>query len=79
MAWRPAVYASPCRLPGNDARLACGCWLGFAARDSDPLSSKERFQLRVIHISSSSRELAWRNPRITSSLPRIISPFWWNR
>ena len=62
MAWRLAVYASPCQLPGNDARLACGCWLGFAARDSDPQSSKERFQLCVDHITSSSRELAWRNP-----------------
>jgi hypothetical protein len=61
MAWRLAVYASPCQLPGNDARLACGCWLGFAARDSDPQSSKERFQLCVDHIASSSRELAWRN------------------
>lgn len=48
-----------------DARLACGCWLSSAARDSDPLSSKERFRLCVDHISSSSsRELAWRNPRL---------------
>jgi len=61
MAWRLTVYASPCRLPGNDARLACGCWLSFTARDSDPQGSEERFQLCVIHISSSSRELAWRN------------------
>ena len=66
MAWRLAVYASPCQLPGNDARLACGCWLGFAARDSDPQSSKERFQLCVDHIASSSRELAWRNVSVHS-------------
>ena len=50
MAWRLTVYASPCRLPGNDARLACGCWLSFTARDSDPQGSEERFQLCVIHI-----------------------------
>jgi hypothetical protein len=65
MAWRLAVYASPWRSSAPDARLACGCWLSSAARDSDPLSSKERFRLCVDHISSSSsRELAWRNPRL---------------
>jgi len=75
MAWRLAVYASPCQLPGNDARLACGCWLGFAARDSDPQSSKERFQLCVDHIASSSRELAWRNVSVCS-LP--LCALWWS-
>ena len=69
MAWRLTVYASPCRLPGNDARLACGCWLSFTARDSDPQGSEERFQLCVIHISSSSRELAWRNSILFRSVP----------
>jgi len=33
MASALAVYASPRRLPGQDARLASGCWLGFAAWD----------------------------------------------
>lgn len=28
-----AVYASPRRLPKQDARLASGCWLDFAGRD----------------------------------------------
>ena len=62
MAWRLAVYASKCRLPDNDARLACGYWIGSTTRDLDPQSSGERFQLCVDHITSSSRELAWRNP-----------------
>lgn len=31
MAFGLAVYASQCRLLGHHARLASGCWLGFAA------------------------------------------------
>ena len=45
------------------ARLACGCRLNSAARDSHPPGFTERFQLCFQHhIASSSRELPWRNP-----------------
>ena len=51
-------------LPRSHARLACGCWLNSAARESHPPGFTERFQLCFSnHIASSSRELAWRNPR----------------
>jgi len=36
MASALAVYASRCRLPIPHARLAPGCWSGFAGRDSHP-------------------------------------------
>ena len=50
-------------LPRSHARLARGCWLNSAARDSHPLGFTERFQLCFsFYIASSSRELTWRNP-----------------
>jgi hypothetical protein len=54
-------------LPRCHARLACGCRLNSAARASHPPGFTERFQLCFqLHIASSSRELAWRNPRFVS-------------
>jgi hypothetical protein len=54
-------------LPRSRARLACGCRLNSATRDSQPPGFTERFQLCFQrHIASSSRELAWRNPRFIS-------------
>ena len=54
-------------LPRSHARLACGCWLNSAARESHPPGFTERFQLCFSnHIASSSRELPWRNPRFAS-------------
>jgi len=45
----PAVYASPRRLPGHDARLASACWPRFDGRVSHPLDPDERFQLCFLH------------------------------
>ena len=47
MASRLAVYASQCRLPQHNARLASGCWLDSTAWDSHPQGLKERFQLLI--------------------------------
>jgi hypothetical protein len=38
-----AVYASQDGLPHHHARLASGCWSGFARRDSYPQGFSERF------------------------------------
>ena len=47
MARRLAVYASHRAVTDRHARLACGCWLSSAARDSHPPGPTERFQLCV--------------------------------
>ena len=39
-----AVYASQGESPHRHARLASGCWSGFARRDSYPQGFNERFQ-----------------------------------
>jgi hypothetical protein len=44
-----AAYASSNALLHSHARLASGCWLGFAGRDSNPLNSNERFQYLLLH------------------------------
>ena len=65
MASQLAVYASWCRLPVPHARLAPGCWSGFAGRDSHPKKARQkglRFQLlKSFPLSRAS----WRNQLLT--------------
>ena len=47
-----AVYASQGGLPHRHARLASGCWSGFARRDSYPQGFNERFQSSSLFLLS---------------------------
>ena len=58
MASALAVYASPSRLAVPQARLATGCWSGFAGWDSHPL----RLQRKVSAVNFSQ----------TSSFPKLL-------
>ena len=55
-----AVYASPDRLPGLDAKLASSRWSDATGRALHPQGPNRRFQSAYI-ISSSFARLAWRN------------------
>src|SRR6516164_1801738 len=60
MASGLAVYASPDRLPGRDAKLASSRWSDATGRALHPQGLNRRFQSACI-ISSSFSKLAWRN------------------
>ena len=60
MASGLAVYASPDRLPGLDAKLASSRWSDATGRALHPQGPNRRFQSACI-ISSSFSKLAWRN------------------
>src|SRR5208337_1072729 len=47
-----AVYASQDGLPHHHARLASGCWSGFARRDSYPQGFSQRFQSSSLFLLS---------------------------
>jgi hypothetical protein len=47
-----AVYGSQGESPHRHARLASGCWPGFARRDSYPLGSNERFPISSLFLLS---------------------------
>ena len=47
-----AVYASQDGSPHHHARLASGCWSGFARRDSYPQGFNERFQSSSLFLLS---------------------------
>src|SRR5271165_2486896 len=47
-----AVYASQGESPHRHARLASGCWSGFARRDSYPQGFSERFQSSSLFLQS---------------------------
>jgi hypothetical protein len=47
-----AVYASQGELPHHHARLASGCWSGFARRDSYPQGFSERVQSSSLFLLS---------------------------
>ncbi len=47
-----AVYASQGESPHRHARLASGCWSGFARRDSYPQGFSERFPSSSLFLPS---------------------------
>jgi len=55
-----AVYASPRRLPGQDARLASGCWLGVTGWDWLPTGFERKVSRDASYIRSPFPGFAWR-------------------
>jgi hypothetical protein len=65
-----AVYASPRRLPGRDARLASGCRLGSAGWDWLPTGLVRKVSVVRPTSLPPSPGFAWRKPRVSQPAER---------